>query len=362
MIDPHEVIDMYQMRYEQRHGYLTQFFQDDGDTQFLIIPRAVNGLYTHCSSCEVILDENLQYLHSQLQLEYCDDLPHLEPWIGSGVYAQAFGSTYLWGEGLAPDTKHVFNAIGEVENLEYPDWRQAEIMKMVLDAIELLKTATEGKIPIGITDTQSPQDTASLILDTTELITGMYTHAELVHNLLSNITNLIKEFTHVQIQAIGESLLASPGHGFVGYPFLRGIGLSDDNMVISSPDFNQEYSFPYMNTLSDEFGGLALHSCGNWVKTMPRLTKLRNLQMIDFALAGNNTDPNPIPAAEAVEALCEYQGILKVRPGDDLKAALQEIEVLCRLKNRIIVDFPYTPETYSEYYYSVQDLLERCLG
>ncbi len=362
MKETQAVIDLYVKRKEERSDRIKRFYTTDDSTQFLVIPSVVNELFSDCSTLEIIYEKNMEYLEKQLSLDYCDDLPFLEPWIGVGVYASAFGSQYLWNEKAAPDTLHRYNLIDEIKGLAYPDWRTSQVMQMVIDSIDLLKERTKGMIPIALTDTQSPQDSATLILDTMEFITSMFTEPEAVHSLLELVTQLIIEFSHVQIDHIGEDLLASPGHGFVGFPYLEGIGVSDDNMVISSPDFNERFSFPYLNRLSREFNGLTLHSCGNWVKSMPKLTALENLKMIDFAIAGNDTDPNPVPAAEAVEALQDYKGIIKVRPGADMRVALDELKILSTLGNKMIVSFPYQEKSYQRYYHEVGDLLGTQLG
>ncbi len=361
MRDTNRVVDLYLQRKEEREEKLKGFFDPKGSTKFLIIPRMVHALYTGCDSLEMIYRNNMDYLERQLSLDYCDDLPYLEPWIGTGVFAHAYGAKYLWRERMSPDTIHRYETIDEVKGLTYPDYRKSSIMQMVLDSIDMLKERTDGMIPISLTDTQSPQDTATLIMDTTEFLIGMYTDPETIHELLANITKLKIEFSHVQIDHIGIERLAAPGHGFPGYPFLSGIGVSDDDMVFSSPDFNEQFSFPYMNLLSEEFGGMALHSCGNWVKSMPRLKNLKNLKMIDFALPGNLTDPNPIPCKEAHEALKEVDCIIKVRPGNDIDLTIQDLQELLGNRDggrqKIIVEYPYSGEGYSENYKIISETL-----
>ncbi|NQT59240.1 MAG: hypothetical protein HQ557_09685 [Bacteroidetes bacterium] len=363
MSDSKKVIDLYLRRKEEREVKLKDFFDPGGSTKFLIIPRMTHALYTGCDSLEMIYRNNVDYLERQLSIDYCDDLPYLEPWIGSGVYAHAYGAKYLWGEGKAPDTIHRYETIDEVKGLAYPDYRKSSIMQMVLDSIDILKERTNGRIPISLTDTQSPQDTATLIMDTTEFLIGMYTDPETIHELLDNVTKLKIEFSHVQIDHIGRDLLASPGHGFAGMPFLAGIGVSDDDMVFSSPDFNEQFSFPYINKLSDEFGGIALHSCGNWVKSMPRLKSLNNLKMIDFAIPGNLTDSNPNSCTEVKAALHGIDCILKVRPGDDIDLTIRDLQELCGADNgdggrkKIIVEYPYSGDDYVEDFKVIEETL-----
>ena len=61
---------------------------------------------------------------------------------------------------------------------------ESPLMEKVLDTIELFNDQTDGQIPIALTDTQSPMNTASLIVRTEELLMGCYSNPEAVHHLL----------------------------------------------------------------------------------------------------------------------------------------------------------------------------------
>ncbi|TFG58246.1 MAG: hypothetical protein E4H36_15565, partial [Spirochaetales bacterium] len=204
--------DLFDKRREQREKKLKDFFNPQGGTRFLVLPRVVNGVFTSCSGIDEIFRRNCEYLETHLKLELCDDLPYLEPWIGVGVYATAFGSAYNWNTGGAPDTHCIYRSVEEIRKLPVPDWRKSPIMGMVLDTIDFMKDKTGGRIPICLTDTQSAQDTATLILDTTEFFTACYTEPELIHGFLRSINDLIIEFSGIQIDHIGEALWAKPGH------------------------------------------------------------------------------------------------------------------------------------------------------
>ncbi|WP_168203537.1 hypothetical protein [Oceanispirochaeta crateris] len=65
-----------------------------------------------------------------------------------------------------------------------------------MDTIDMLKERTKELIPIFSTSKQLQKDKATLILDTTEFITDMYTDSENVHALSETITKMIIEFSY----------------------------------------------------------------------------------------------------------------------------------------------------------------------
>jgi len=73
-----------------------------------------------------------------------DDLPYLEPWIGTGVYANAFGCEYIFRDGNTPHTHYRRHRMEEIGAVEYPDWRARPVMNMALDSIDALKQSIGG--------------------------------------------------------------------------------------------------------------------------------------------------------------------------------------------------------------------------
>jgi hypothetical protein len=43
-----------------------------------------------------------------------------------------------------------------------------------------------------------------------------------------------------------------------------------------------EFAVPYFNQLSDAFGGIFIHSCGNWSHQFPALDQVRSLRGLEF--------------------------------------------------------------------------------
>src|ERR1035437_9785048 len=85
------------------------------------------------------------------------DVPNfLEPWYGIGTVASALGGDYIWYEGNAPALKPRFQTIDEVLACEPMEIAQTNIGRHTLDMIEYFMDQTKGRLPVSLTDTQSP--------------------------------------------------------------------------------------------------------------------------------------------------------------------------------------------------------------
>ncbi len=357
-----QIVDLFQQRKSEKERTILTFLgavlpeNSAEDAKFLVIQRPPTDMFGACNSIEQVYQNNIAYIERSLLFDWTDELPYLEPWIGTGVYASAFGSVYKWREDNAPDAYYAYHKIEEVKDIAYPDYRKSPIMTMVLDCIDYMKEKTRGQIPMSCTDTQSPFDTATLILDAAEFFTACYTHEEIVFVFMKKITDLIVEFSNVQGQRIGADLWVRPGHIMVGGTVYRGLSISDDNLPVSSPRINQKVAFPYDQMLADAFDGLAIHSCGNWAKTMDRLDRMTNILMIDCATS-KVCDPTPNVPAEVRTAMHGKGIITKVRVGNDLAEVLPQLEDLAAPDLKLIIELAYSEENAEKNYKAVKEKL-----
>lgn len=113
-----------------------------------------------------------------------------------------------------------------------------------------------GDHPITITDNQSPMDVLTSIVKTEEAILGMYEDPDTVHHILSCVTESIIKVNRALEKHI---------HNFAGFKSSHyqayGMHVSDDNAAFLSPGIWAEFAAPYINRLSEEFGGMAFHCC-----------------------------------------------------------------------------------------------------
>jgi hypothetical protein len=86
---------------------------------------------------------------------------------------------------------------------------------------------------------------------------------EKVMQLFDRLDNLSISFNQQQHKLIG-SALASPGHGFASSTQWQGLGMSDDNAIMISPDQYLEMAAPSVEKICTPMGGPVFHSCGDW--------------------------------------------------------------------------------------------------
>jgi hypothetical protein len=365
-MDLSALLDLYARRREQREARLREFLMTDRPG-FLVVQHPLENLlkvFGTCNSVEEVYRNNIAYVEEKLQVDGTDDLPYLEPWIGTGVYANAFGCEYHFRDDNAPHVRYRYHKIEELRDLEYPDYRKSPIMSMVLDCIDCFRERTRDGLPIALTDTQSPFDTATLVLDAAEFFTACYAEPEIVSGFLQKITELIEEFSRVQIERIGPALLVQPGHlmpSFVGGP---GISISDDNLAVSSPRINRRFALPMNERLAVHFGGLVIHSCGVWTHTMSMLSELRNITAIECAVGygRGDHDPNTNSPGDVRRAVSGSTLIVKARFDSDLDKALAALDELASPEMRLIAHIGYDPEHAQRNYQRVTERLERIYG
>jgi hypothetical protein len=94
------------------------------------------------------------------------------------------------------------------------------------------------------------------------------------------ITDLTIAFVREQRRAAGDDFVPSLMQPWI--PDGWGLSISNDDSVMISSQHMEAFGVPYFNQLSDEFGGLFIHSCGNWLHQIPALDQVRNLRGLEF--------------------------------------------------------------------------------
>ena len=329
----------------------------EGPARFMVRASVRRGLERAIALRKSIEQHRLSGGLSPTRLDRRPALP--EPWIGTGVYANAFRLQYHFRDGIAPHVRYGARR-SKASFGGLPDYRQC-YHEDGTRLHRLFPGATRDRLPIALTDTQSPFDTATLVLDASEFFTACYTEPELAARFLQQITDLIVEFSRVQMERIGPELLVQPGHVMPSVVGGRGISISDDNLAVSSPQINRRFALPVDEQLAKEFGGLAIHSCGVWTHTMSMLRDFQNITGIECAVGHErgDHDPNPNPPAQVRQAIASSSLVVKTRLGNDIEKALAALDELAspqlpsRRGNRL------HPEHAERNYRSITERLER---
>jgi uroporphyrinogen-III decarboxylase len=224
------------------------------------------------------------------------DIPNfLEPWYGIGAVPAAYGADYVWNGDLAPAVMPLFKTVDEALAAEFREIEETPVGRRILEMIEYFLEKTGGRIPLSLSDVQSPLDSAAALIETSEFYMACLEDPDSVKELLGRITDLTVRFGKKQAAMIGKQLVF-PGHGFSSSRNFSGMGFSDDNSIMLSPEIHREICDDSMVRFGQAFGGFAFHCCGNWSKKTETVKALSGLKTVDGAFT-IETDPSPNPTA-----------------------------------------------------------------
>ena len=270
---------------------------------------------------ETMLAEQLDGITQTMATEN-DWIPYLEPWHGVGVFAEAFGCPFEWNDYDAPWTRTIADSFEKLESLPRPKLADAKMLQYILNTTQYFNASTHGEIAIAATDTQSPVDTLTLIADPTWFLTAAWDKPEAFHRVLSDITDLIIEFTLAQRALCAKPI--GPGHTMWSPDCLDGISLSEDVLVMMGPDFYNEFAKPYNERIASALGGVGIHSCGKWAHSFEAVKQTKGLAMVDLAISGVY-DPDPNIPASIIKGFANTGVPVQVRADYNDQAAIDEL-------------------------------------
>lgn len=299
------------------------------DTGIAVYRRfRVPSVFSYASG-DMKLSLSLQLGALQESMRYKTDIPNfLEPWYGIGTIASAFGIDYKWHPGQAPAIIPPYMSAHEVARQSPIPVEQTAIGKNTLAMIEYFLEKTGHRIPMSLSDTQSPMNILSFLIKTDQFILDFYDHPDEVRTLLFKIAKLAIQFTQKQIELIGDCLVW-PGHGFASSCAFKGIGMSDDILTLLSPQIYKDFAIPDMARFGNTFGGTCFHSCGNWTNKISVIKQIPNLLMVDGAFSPQ-TDPSYNPPEIVAEAFANTGIVIHARIVGNTDTILSTVKKLWR--------------------------------
>ncbi|MBN2213938.1 MAG: hypothetical protein JW723_06830 [Bacteroidales bacterium] len=286
----------------------------------------------------------------KMSMEYKADVPNfIEPWYGIGTISSAFGGEYSWPGGGAPVMKPLFRNIDEILNHEYMPVAKSGIGKHTLEMIEYFMDKTRGMLPVSFTDSQSPLNMAGQLLSLDRFFFELLTTPEKVTGMFDLLADLSIEFNEEQIKLIGDALVF-PGHGFASSCKWSGLGMSDDNAIMISPEQYLSLAAPSVEKICQKLGGPVFHSCGDWSGWIEAVLGIKGILMADAAFSVE-TDPG---ATDNLESFHRFAGtgiILNARIVGDLNTIERQVRRLwCPGMKLIVVTYCRDPEEQSMAY------------
>jgi len=285
---------------------------------WVIKKRSVTALFM---DRDVQLDESLKFnrFYKRLQRWWSQDdfVLHLQPQMGVGAFASAFGCKIEFPWNQMPWPRPVIKA-GEpaekVYELTPPDVRSG-LLGDILDFGEYFNKKAGHEYPIAMTDLQGPLDTAYLVWNSCDFMVAMYRHPKEVHHLMRMCTDIIIKHVKEFRTRVKEFLPAHCPNVYLADG--AGITVSEDALAVISRKLYEEFSLPYINELSEEFGGIVIHSCGNFEHQLPVLQKVHKLRGVNFGVTETKFEAvwEALAGKTCIIPHCTEQSIVADFPG-----------------------------------------------
>jgi uroporphyrinogen-III decarboxylase len=286
------------------------------------------------------------------------DVPNfLEPWYGIGTIASAFGGDYIWPENNAPALTTRFSSIDELLAYEPQEISTTNIGRHTLNMIEYFMDRTKGRLPVSLTDIQSPLNMVGHLFPLDQFFMNMLIEPEKVAQLFEILAGLSIRFNQEQVKLIGNAL-ALPGHGFASSTQWKGLGMSDDNAIMISPELYAEFAAPFAEKICTPLGGPVFHSCGDWSGWIDAVLKTKGLLMADGAFSPQ-TDPGATTNIEAFRRFAGTGVVLNARiVGNQETIAEQVARLWTPGMKLIVVTYCGTPEEQKNVYNLIREICQ----
>ncbi|MCP4378176.1 MAG: hypothetical protein GY794_18630 [bacterium] len=289
-------------------------------------------------------------------VNYKSDVPNfLEPWYGIGTVASSYGAEYVWADGQSPVSHSPFQGLTEALSHHPQPADQTPIGQHTLRMIDYFLESTKARLPVSLTDTQSPWNTAVMAISASSFLLSVIEDPQRVKEMVNRTADLLIDFTRKQIELLGEAVVW-PGHGFASSRVFSGLAMSDDYALVVSPDHYTELIAPITGRVGSMFGGAVFHSCGNWSRWILAVLSIPGLIMCDGAFS-IQTDPSPNPPEPFSENLAGTGVVLNARIVGDPDSIAQTVRKLWRPGMRlIVVTYCQTPEEQAEAYDRIHEI------
>lgn len=216
--------------------------------------------------------------------------PFLDAFCTVPMVPEAFGSEIQFRDSDI-GVKPVIGNINDVWSLKPKRMAETSTIRKMFDWVDFAQRKLGTDVPIWTADIQSPFSVAAQIVSPVELLESCVINPKAVHHLCRMITDFTLEMMRKHIAQIENPCF--PGRNFPSIPENIGVCIADDTpLVMLGPDMYREFAFPYNAEIGKAFGGIHIHSCGNYRHNLDNLLALPNIRSIQIH-AGPGEFPLP---------------------------------------------------------------------
>jgi hypothetical protein len=229
--------------------------------------------------------------------------PFVDTFCAVPMVAEAFGCEVATVDEEVEWTRPAVQDIARVWDLKPMKFSDAPHIRRNAEWIDYAQRKLGPDLPIWTLDIQSPFSVAAQVVELQELMTACVTNPKAVHHLCGMITDFTIEMMEAHLAQMEHP--GFPGRNFPTIADRIGLCVSDDTpLVMLSPEMYREFALPYNSRLGEVFGGVHIHSCGNYQRNLDNVLKITNIKSIqchagpgEFDLPCHSVDDMPFNRA-----------------------------------------------------------------
>jgi len=221
--------------------------------------------------------DNYELQLTQMDCIHTDNVPFLQPFTGTELFAAAFGAQVHYPDDNMPFALPMVHCVDECTRI--PDvGLDAKPLADVFGIADRLKQAHPDAL-LALPDIQSPLDIAALLWGKEDFFPSLLAEPEAVLSLVDKTEALLIAFLDEWFARYGTETIAH----FPDYYFPRGVTLSEDEVGSISPALFETFSLPSLTALSNRYGGIGMHCCAHSTHQWTNFKKIPNLKLLNLS-------------------------------------------------------------------------------
>jgi len=241
---------------------------------------------------------------------------------------EAFGCEIVQPESDMPWAKHVIQDISQVWSLRAVPPHEVPSIQRNAEWIDFAQRKLGAELPFWTLDIQSPFSVAAQIVEPTVLMVACITDPKAVHHVCKMVTDYTIEMMQAHIRQMEHP--GFPGRNFPSISENIGICVADDTpLIMLSPEMYREFALPYNSEIGAVFGGVHIHSCGDYSHNLDNLMEITNIRSIQLHAGPGefhlpDTKEEECPFNRARERLAYFVDANDITRGDVYRGRFRE--------------------------------------
>jgi hypothetical protein len=152
-----------------------------------------------------------------------------------------------------------------------------------LDMQKYVLEETAARLPVSVIDMQGPMDVAGQLWGYDNLFLDAMSEGKKTKALLEKCTTAFILLWKRQQALLGDHFVGTHlwGWSWIEEGANHGASLSMDSLAMISADFFTDHTREHLVRISEEFNGLAIHSCGDFSAVIPGINEIPGIDTIN---------------------------------------------------------------------------------